>query len=148
MPARVLAVLRQRRAVADQAGLNSRQRLDNLVGALEVAAGGARLLTVGARVVLVDDLMTTGASMAEAARAVRAAMAGVDPSPDTNACPDTDACVAEAGEATGERMTEATTAGTDRAQAAQGMAGVSGVCDMICAAVVAASPDSFEINRN
>ncbi|MCX4400314.1 ComF family protein [Streptomyces sp. NBC_01764] len=148
MPARVLAVLRQRRAVADQAGLNSRQRLDNLAGALEVAAGGARLLAVGARVVLVDDLMTTGASMAEAARAVRAAVAGVDPSPDTDACADTDACVAQAGEATGERMTEATTTGTDRAQAAQGMAGVSGAGDMICAAVVAASPDSFEINRN
>nr|WP_257040313.1 phosphoribosyltransferase family protein [Streptomyces sp. OK228] len=71
-PARVLAVLRQRRAVADQAGLNSRQRLDNLAGALEVAAGGARLLASGGRVVLVDDLMTTGASMTEAARAVRA----------------------------------------------------------------------------
>jgi hypothetical protein len=141
-PARVLAVLRQRRAVADQSGLNSRQRLDNLAGALEVAAGGVRLLASGGRVVLVDDLMTTGASMAEAARAVRAAVARVDPSLDV------DACVAEAGEATGERMTEATTADTDRTQAARGMAGMSGVGDMICAAVVAAPPDSFEINRN
>jgi adenine/guanine phosphoribosyltransferase-like PRPP-binding protein len=138
----VLAVLRQRRAVADQSGLNSRQRLDNLAGALEVAAEGVRLLASGGRVVLVDDLMTTGASMAEAARAVRAAVARVDPSLDV------DACVAEAGEATGERMTEATTADTDRTQAARGMAGMSGVGDMICAAVVAAPPDSFEINRN
>ncbi|MFF4724315.1 ComF family protein [Streptomyces mirabilis] len=141
-PARVLAVLRQRRAVADQAGLNSRQRLDNLTGALEVAAGGARLLASGGRVVLVDDLMTTGASMTEAARAIRAAVAEIDPYLDI------DACVAEAGEATGERRTEATTVDTDRTQGARGMAGTSGVGDMICAAVVAAPPDSFEINRN
>jgi hypothetical protein len=141
-PARVLAVLRQGRAVADQAGLNSRQRLDNLAGALEVAAGGARLLASGGRVVLVDDLMTTGASMTEAARAVRAAVAEIDPYLDV------DACVAEAGEATGERMTEATTVDTDRTQGAWGMAGTSGVGDMICAAVVAAPPDSFERNRN
>jgi predicted phosphoribosyltransferase len=146
-PARVLAVLRQRRAVADQAGLNSRQRLDNLAGALEVAAGGARLLAGGGRVVLVDDLMTTGASMTEAARAVRAAVAEIDPHLDIPYL-DIDACVAEAGEARGERMTEATTVDTDRTQGARGMAGTSGVGDMICAAVVAAPPDSFEINRN
>jgi predicted amidophosphoribosyltransferase len=72
-PARVAAVLRQRRDVADQAGLNSRQRLENLAGALAAVPGGGRLL-VGGPVVLVDDLMTTGASLAEAARAVRAAL--------------------------------------------------------------------------
>lgn len=69
-PARVVAVLGQRRAVADQTGLDARQRLSNLAGALRVAAGGVRLLE-GGRVVFVDDLMTTGASLAEAARAVR-----------------------------------------------------------------------------
>ncbi|GAA0453942.1 ComF family protein [Streptomyces olivaceiscleroticus] len=67
--ARVLAALRQRRTVIDQAGLGARQRQLNLAGALEVVGGGGRLLR-GGRVVLVDDLMTTGASLAEAARAV------------------------------------------------------------------------------
>ncbi|KQX52656.1 MULTISPECIES: ComF family protein [unclassified Streptomyces] len=70
-PARVVPVLRQRRHVADQAGLGARGRLANLAGALEVVPGGGRLLQAG-KVVLVDDLMTTGASLAEAARAIGA----------------------------------------------------------------------------
>lgn len=71
VPARVAPVLRLRRAVADQAGLGARQRRENLAGALEACPGGARL-TDGAVLVLVDDLITTGATLAEAARAVRA----------------------------------------------------------------------------
>lgn len=74
--ARVLPVLRQRRAVADQAGLSARQRLANVAGALEVPGAAGRLLT-GQPVVLVDDLVTTGATLAEAARAVTAAGGGV-----------------------------------------------------------------------
>lgn len=69
--ARSLPVLRQRRSVADQSGLSARARRENLAGALEAVPGSGRLLR-GGEVVLVDDLMTTGASLAEAARAIRA----------------------------------------------------------------------------
>lgn len=66
---RVAAVLRQRRAVADQSGLGARDRPANLSGALTAVRGAGRLLGT-APVVLVDDLMTTGASLASAAQAV------------------------------------------------------------------------------
>ncbi len=143
-PARVLAVLRQRRAVADQSGLDSRQRLDNLAGALEVASGGARLLAHGGGVVIVDDLMTTGASLTEAARALQGALA------------EGDGVYAQAGGAygqvsrrtPGEEMPQATRAREDRPQAVAGTGGPDGTEDMISAAVVAASPASFERKRN
>ncbi|MFJ9902826.1 ComF family protein [Streptomyces sp. NPDC101152] len=143
--ARVVAVLRQRRAVADQAGLNSRQRLENLTGALGVVPGGARLLG-GGRVVLVDDLMTTGASLAEAARAVRAARCERGPV----SCGDGATAVYAAGsrEGTGERITGPAAEEAYRGHAGPGKAGADGVDDLICAAVIAAPPDSFEINRN
>jgi predicted amidophosphoribosyltransferase len=67
---RVRPVLRQRRSVADQAGLGAAQRLANLAGALTAPPGG---LPAGEPVLLVDDLVTTGASLTEAARVVRAA---------------------------------------------------------------------------
>jgi len=70
LSASVLPVLRQRRLVADQAGLTAGARLANLSGALEIVPGGGTLLDRG-ETVLVDDLMTTGASLVEAARAVR-----------------------------------------------------------------------------
>lgn len=148
--ARVLAVLRQRRPVADQTGLDAPGRLENLAGALSVAAGGARLLREG-RVVLVDDVMTTGASLTEAARAVRAT-----PAEETagygGAASATRADVVTAvyggviGERRGERMTGAMEGSADREGAVRGKTRSDE--PVICAAVIAAPPDSFEINRN
>ncbi|MFF4655206.1 ComF family protein [Streptomyces sp. NPDC001381] len=160
---RVAAVLRQRRAVADQAGLTSRERLDNLVGALAVVPGAGRLLCRGP-VVLVDDLVTTGASLAEAARAVRAATAAGRAG---RAGRQGRACrrVGAAGErgwveglsgAAGEGSgVSAVYEGLSRegrevrpSRARKGGAGVGRGGEVLCAAVVAAPPDSFVINRN
>ncbi|MFF1308816.1 ComF family protein [Streptomyces sp. NPDC058307] len=210
MPTRVVAVLRQRRGVADQSGLNSRQRLDNLAGALTVVPGGGRLLAEGL-VVLVDDLMTTGASLAEAARAVREARArenrvgnaqesiayrgerrtaghrdhrqegarersGIGPlearvqrgtdgrhgegGHDGSGCRSGRVVVgcredpaglvytAATREGMGERMVTVTEEDRVRERCSAATAGAEVVRDVICAAVVAASPGSFEINRN
>ncbi|MPY45180.1 ComF family protein, partial [Streptomyces phyllanthi] len=145
-PARVLGVLRQRRTVADQSGLTSRQRLDNLAGALEVAGAGGRLLT-GGRVVLVDDLMTTGASLTEAARAVRAVLeesavyGGV-------AWEGRAQRIAGATAETGVRTARSAAEVVDRTRAVGGKGCVNGAGHRIRAAVVAASPESFPTNRN
>ncbi|MCA1823716.1 MAG: ComF family protein [Frankia sp.] len=72
---RALPVLRHRRTVRDSAGLSAVDRAHNLAGAFAIEP--CRLGVVLARpVVLVDDLITTGATLAECARALRAG--GVD----------------------------------------------------------------------
>ncbi|MGW6690961.1 ComF family protein [Streptomyces sp. NPDC054961] len=73
VPARVAPVLRLRRAVADQAGLGAPERRENLAGALEARHGAGRVMAGAAAIVLVDDVMTTGSTLAEAARALRGA---------------------------------------------------------------------------
>lgn len=66
--------LRPIRRLADQSGLNAAERHDNLSGAFGVStrrAAAAR--ACGAVAVIVDDLTTTGATVQESARALRAA---------------------------------------------------------------------------
>ena len=74
LPVSVRAVARHTRSVADSAGLGAQARSDNLHGAFVVEPRAA--LGLGGRpVVLVDDVVTTGATLAELTRAL--AVAGV-----------------------------------------------------------------------
>jgi len=66
---RVRALLVPARRRADQVGLGRAERALNLHGSMRPVAGAARARGV----VLVDDLTTTGATLAEAARALRSA---------------------------------------------------------------------------
>ncbi|MEO3935995.1 phosphoribosyltransferase family protein [Dermatophilaceae bacterium Soc4.6] len=68
----VVDALRAVRVLADQSGLDRAGRAANLRGAYAVRPGDRGRLE-GREVVLVDDVLTTGATLAEAARAVRCA---------------------------------------------------------------------------
>jgi len=65
----VCDLLRHNRSVHDQSQLNARARHENLRGALSVIARAGR----GQNVLLIDDLVTTGATINEAERVLTAA---------------------------------------------------------------------------
>jgi predicted amidophosphoribosyltransferase len=68
---RVVPALRLGRRVADQAGLSRTGRAGNVAGAMRLRAGAAAEVS-GRAVVVVDDVVTTGASAGEAARVLGA----------------------------------------------------------------------------
>ncbi|MFK5645676.1 ComF family protein [Ornithinimicrobium sp. LYQ121] len=74
-PLRVVDALRLSRHVADQAGLGSAQRWRNLAGAVRVRSDVVPGLR-GVPCVVVDDVVTTGATLVECARALREAGSG------------------------------------------------------------------------
>jgi predicted amidophosphoribosyltransferase len=75
VPAVVAPVLRRGRGTADSAGLDAGQRRANLAGRFRLAEPRAGW-PAGARLVLVDDLVTSGATLTEAARALSARAGG------------------------------------------------------------------------
>lgn len=69
---RAVTVLSPRRRVEDQAGLTAAQRAVNLEYSMQVRRASATLVA-GSACILVDDVLTTGATLVEAARALRVA---------------------------------------------------------------------------
>jgi predicted amidophosphoribosyltransferase len=68
----VVSALQHVRRVQDSAGLSASERAGNLAGAFTARSASVRHLS-GQPVVLVDDLITTGVTLAECARALRGA---------------------------------------------------------------------------
>ena len=68
----VAGALRPRRRVADQAGLGARERAVNLEHSMAVEPRWSEAVA-GSVCVVVDDVLTTGATLVEAARALRSA---------------------------------------------------------------------------
>ena len=70
-----LQILQHQRAVRDQSQLNSQQRNRNIAGAFSTSFNLAEVRASGniGPLIIVDDLVTTGATLAEAIRALRTA---------------------------------------------------------------------------
>lgn len=73
---KVCDVLRLSRAVSDQAALSGQDRRTNLTGAMTTKRNAAKVFSRLPSVWLVDDIVTTGATLQEAARCLK--LAGVE----------------------------------------------------------------------
>lgn len=67
---KVLSILKVNRDVRDQSKLSEKQRSQNLVGAFDCVSKNLHLAQ-SSPIILVDDLLTTGATLREAVRALR-----------------------------------------------------------------------------
>ena len=78
--ASAIELLRTNRPVADQSALNRQQRLRNMDGAYSITRGAKKLGSpiLATRLYLIDDLVTSGSSLREGLRALKAA--GFSPS--------------------------------------------------------------------
>jgi ComF family protein len=63
----VVKALSYNSAVSDQASLNGKDRRTNLIGSMTATKASSRLASA-AKVILIDDIVTTGASLTEAKR--------------------------------------------------------------------------------
>ena len=72
---RTIEILHHLRVVNDQSQLNSQQRISNISGALSASIKSTPSKHPGntGQVIIVDDLITTGATLVEAIRALRTA---------------------------------------------------------------------------
>ncbi|GHH78484.1 ComF family protein [Promicromonospora soli] len=70
LPARVVPALARRGAGRDQVGLGARARGRNLAGSVRMTRPGARALGQRSMCILVDDVLTTGATLAAVERAL------------------------------------------------------------------------------
>lgn len=77
VPAAVAGALVRRRRTADQAGLSARARGANLLGAVAVRRRYRAAVPSAGTCLLVDDVLTTGATLAAAERVLEAAGAAV-----------------------------------------------------------------------
>ena len=68
---RVLPLLSPTRSIADQSGLNARERITNIQGAFLAHSKGKVARGRGEGIIVVDDLVTTGSTMGEALRALK-----------------------------------------------------------------------------
>ena len=80
VPARVAPVLVRRRGTRDSAGMGAQERRANLTGRFRVRTGRAGL-PPGGRLVLVDDVVSSGATLTEAAGVLAAAAARLGTAP-------------------------------------------------------------------
>jgi predicted amidophosphoribosyltransferase len=67
---KVLSIIKVNRDVQDQSKLSKKERSQNLVGAFDCGPKNLKLLAKFP-IILVDDLLTTGATLREAQRALR-----------------------------------------------------------------------------